>query len=161
MSKKWLLVCIPLLSIALLVTGCGVPKEDYDAVIAERDSAQAEIQSVKAELTASQANVSELTSSLDGATAELQAAKECMSSAKIKAEIVNALFIPAMTGELDQMSETEGMNYFLEWRDKIVSSKDPVLLEKFDALIASDFGDEQPFMDFFIYLLESIPETLE
>jgi hypothetical protein len=161
MRKRWFLIGGTFMLVSLLLIGCGVPQEDYDSVIAERDSAQAELQSVKAELTASQANVSELTSSLDRATAELQAAKECMSSAKIKAEIVNALFIPAMTGELDQMSETEGMNYFLEWRDKIVSSKDPVLLEKFDALVASDFGDEQPFMDFFIYLLESIPETLE
>ncbi len=48
MKKVFALVAV----VAILVVGaaCGVAQEDYEAVVAERDSAQAEFQSVKSEL---------------------------------------------------------------------------------------------------------------
>jgi hypothetical protein len=72
MVGRCLLVGGILLLVSLLFVGCGVPQEDYDAVVAERDSAQAELQSVKTELSASQAKVSELTSSVEKQAAELE-----------------------------------------------------------------------------------------
>ena len=143
MWKRCSLVGGILLLVSLLLVGCGIPREDYDAVVAERDSAQTELQSVKAELTASRASVSELTSSLGKATAELQAAKECMSSAKSRAEIVNAFFVPVMTGELEQMSDSKAIDYFLGFRNKVESSEDPLLLDKFDALKESEGKKEE------------------
>lgn len=48
MKKVFALVVV----VAILVVGaaCGVDQKDYEAVVAERDSAQAEFQSVKSEL---------------------------------------------------------------------------------------------------------------
>jgi len=78
---------------------------------------------------------------------------------KVRIEILNALFIPAITGELDRMTEAEAMNYFLEWRDKVKTVGDPTLTAKFQAVM--DAGSDEATMDLFVYLLESIPEALE
>jgi hypothetical protein len=68
--------------VALLAVGCGIPQEQYDAVVAERDSIQAELQSAKSELTDSQSKVSELTSQLEGKEAELEATKKELTDIK-------------------------------------------------------------------------------
>lgn len=52
MVKRALLVGATLLLVSLTVNGCGISKEDNEAVIAEKDSAQAEIQSIRDELEA-------------------------------------------------------------------------------------------------------------
>ena len=56
------------------------------------------------------------------------------------------------------MTENEAMNYFLEWRDKVIAIGDPTLTAKFQAII--DTGSEEATMAFFLYLLESVPEAL-
>ena len=65
MKKQWFLVAFSVLLMALLVVGCGIPQDQYDKVVAEKDSTQAELQSVKAELANSESKVSELTSNLE------------------------------------------------------------------------------------------------
>jgi len=70
MRKRWSLVGAILLLVSLLLTGC-VPKADYEAVVADRDSTLAVLQSVKSQLGSAQAKVSELTSNLGKAEAEL------------------------------------------------------------------------------------------
>lgn len=81
MKKMTLLLVTILLLLPFLVVGCGIPQEQYDAVVAERDSAQAELQSVKTELTASQAKVSELTSNVETQVAELEATQAELEAA--------------------------------------------------------------------------------
>jgi len=73
MRKRWYLVGMMLLLVPLLVVGCGVAQEEYDAVMTQLSGAQQEMQSVRAELEAAQAQVSELTASLDKTKAELEA----------------------------------------------------------------------------------------
>jgi len=96
----------------------------------------------------------------DRVSSDLAAAEEKLEQGKTRIEILNAIFIPAITGELDRMTESEAVNYFLGWRDKINAVGDPTLTAKFETLIDSEFSD-QAFTSFFIYLLESIPEALE
>jgi len=96
----------------------------------------------------------------DRVSSDLAAAEEQLEQGKTRIEILNAIFIPAITGELDRMTESEAVNYFLGWRDKINAVGDPTLTAKFETLIDSEFSD-QAFTSFFIYLLESIPEALE
>ena len=50
MVGRWLLIGVLLLYF-LLIAGCGVTKEDYNTVVAERDSAQARVVSLESELT--------------------------------------------------------------------------------------------------------------
>jgi len=73
MAKKWFLVGGILLLVSLLVVGCGVPQEQYDALSSDLSKAQQELQSIKAELGSAQAKVSELTSSLRKAETDLEA----------------------------------------------------------------------------------------
>ncbi|GAI81809.1 unnamed protein product, partial [marine sediment metagenome] len=111
------------------------------------------------DLTAAQAEIQSLQSDLSAKESDLEAAKGKLEQGKVRIEILNAIFIPAITGELDRMTEAEAMNYFLEWRDKVKAVEDPTLTVKFQAVI--DTGSDEATMDLFVYLLESIPEALE
>ncbi len=51
MKRVFALVAV-VATIMVVGVACGVAQEDYDTVVAERDSAQAEVQSVKSELDA-------------------------------------------------------------------------------------------------------------
>ena len=150
MLRRWFLVGAILLSVSVLMLGCGIPKEDYDAVVAERDSAQAELQSVQSELQS-------VSSELSAAQLTIQSQEQAMAKAKISAEIISAFFIPIVKGE---EALADPMKVIFEWGNQVEASGDAVLKDKFDALIESEVGDEE-LEDFFIYLLESIPETLE
>ncbi len=64
MRKKCLLIAIALL-LSLLVIGCGVPREEYDAVLAARDAGQAEVASLQSELAKAQSQVESLKSEVE------------------------------------------------------------------------------------------------
>jgi len=79
MVKGWFLLGGVLLLVSLLLIGCGVPKEDYEAVVAEKDSALTELQSVKSQLNSAQAEVSDLeveVSDLEGKASDLSSELE-------------------------------------------------------------------------------------
>lgn len=38
MGREWLLVSLMLLLMTMLLVGCGIPQEEYDALLAERDT---------------------------------------------------------------------------------------------------------------------------
>lgn len=143
MVKRWLLVGGILLLVSLLLTGCGVPKEDYEAVVTERDSVQSELQSVSGELSAAQLTI--------------EAQEQAMAQATTAAEIINALFVPAIKGE---EGPADPIGFLFEWRDKVEATEDAVLQGLFDAVMDSEGGDQE-LTDFFIYLFESIPRILE
>ena len=150
MLKKWFLVGGILLLVSVLMLGCGIPKEDYEAVVAERDSAQAELQSVQSELQS-------VSSELSAAQATIQAQEQAMAKAKTSAEIINTLFVPILKGE---EGPADPVQIIFEWRDQVEATGDAVMKAKFDAFIESEGGEEET-TDFFRYLFESIPETLE
>ena len=70
MSKRWFIIGGILLLVSLLLIGCGVPKEDYEAVVAERDSTLAELQSVQSELNSTQSELNSTQSELNSTQAE-------------------------------------------------------------------------------------------
>ena len=75
MVKKAFLVGAMLLLAALLASGCGVPIEDYEAAVAERDSALAELQPVRGELNTTQTELQSVRSELNTTQAELQSVR--------------------------------------------------------------------------------------
>ncbi len=75
MRKRWFLAGMVLLLVPGLLSGCGVAQEQHDAVVAERDAAQAEAASLTSDLDVAQASVSELTASLGKAETGLEAAQ--------------------------------------------------------------------------------------
>ena len=145
--KKAIVISIALVLMLFVLPSCaaGVPQEEYDRVSTDLAAVQAQIQSLQSDLSAK--------------GSELEAAEEKLEQGKVRIEILNAFFIPAITGELDRMTEAEAMNYFLEWRDKVKTVGDPTLTAKFQAVM--DAGSDEATMDLFVYLLESIPEALE
>ena len=90
---------------------------------------------------------------------KLEDAREKLKNGKARVEILNAVFIPAMTGELDGMTDAESVAYFLKWRDKIMDVGDATLTVKFELMIET-FSDEA-LLPFFVYLLESTADGLE
>ena len=82
MKKASLLFGILLLSLALLVLGCGIPQEDYDNAVSQLNTAQNELQSVKNELASTQSEVSDLTLDLEKSQNELQSVKDILASAQ-------------------------------------------------------------------------------
>lgn len=50
MLKRWFLVGVILALVSLLTIGCVVPKEDYEAVIAELDVLKGEVASLHNDL---------------------------------------------------------------------------------------------------------------
>jgi hypothetical protein len=71
MPRKWFLVVFLFLSVPLLLNGCGVAQEQYNAVVGERDTVKKEVQSTRGELETSRNKVSELTSNLTKAQDDL------------------------------------------------------------------------------------------
>ncbi len=67
-EKRWFLVGVVLSLMSLVVLGCGIPKENYAAMVAERDTAQSQVNS-------QQAQIQTLQGDLDGAKTDLTAAQ--------------------------------------------------------------------------------------
>jgi len=164
--KKAIIVGLALIPILLFITSCGVAQEEYDRVSSDLAAAQTQIQSLQGELStketelsAKETELSAKETELSAKETELEAAEEKLEQGKARIEILNAIFIPAMTGELDRMTEAESVSYFFEWRDKIMDVGDPVLIVKFEAMMEA-FSDEA-LLSFFVYMLESTADALE
>ncbi len=128
-------------------------QKDYDKVSNELKAVQSQIETL-------QGDYDQVKEELKATQAQIRTLQQKMKRAKAEAEILGGILIPAITGELDQMTELEAANWFLGWIDRIQAAEDPVAEEKFQALIASGFREEE-MMDFFLYLLENIPKMLE
>jgi len=149
-NKKSLIgvVFLSIVLISLIAVSCvaTVSQEEYDKV--------------KAELVAAQAQVETLQSDLKAAQSRIELLEQKVVRAKAQAEIISGLFVPALTGEFNEMTTSESTHFFLEWRDQVEASGDTLLKDKFQALIDAEFADEG-MMDFFLYLFENLPKTLE
>ena len=141
MKVRGLTGIVILLVSLLMLGGCaeGVSQEDYEMIVTERDAAQAEVITLRSELVS---------------------LEQKMAQAKALAEVMSSLFVPALTGELEKISEGESMRYLQEWHDKIEASGDPLVRDKFEALVESGFPDKQ-IRDFFLYLFETLLERLK
>ena len=171
--------------------GGWVTKEDYNKVYndfltgqtqaqnLQKDltTAQSETQSLRGELTTSkttvqslrnelydtQTNFQSLQSDLTAKDAELEATERRLKEAKARVELLNAILIPAFKGELDRMTDLQALDYFLKFRDKVKETGDPVLTQRFEAMI-NTYSDEatnlEATLSFYIYLLESIENAL-
>ena len=131
--KKTILIVMVLLPLLFLLSSCnaGVSQEEYDSLASDLTAAQGQIQSLQ----------------------------EQLAQGKARVEILNAIFIPSITGELFLMTEAESIAFFLEWRDSVITIGDHELTSKFEAMI-STFSD-QALTEFFVYLLESAYDALE
>lgn len=98
MKRRWFLVGTMFLLVPLILAGCGISQEVYDAAVSDLTKAQQELQSARAEMETTKAQVSELTSSLGKAETELKTAQSELGTTKAK--------VTELTSSLDK-AETE------------------------------------------------------
>ena len=124
----------------IVFIGCsGVPQQKYDDLQNELDKANEKN--------------GELQNEIDILT-------KIISSAKAKSDIISGLFVPSITGEIDDFSNSQSVAMFLDWTEKIEESGDPILKEKYQDLLNSGF-DEDKLSIFFIYIFKSMSEDLQ
>lgn len=141
-----LLLIMLLMSLPLLVSCSGISQEKYDKANSDLTTAQAQIQKLQGDLLAKDN--------------ELKAVKVKLDKVNSKIEILNDIFIPAITGELNNKTQNEMADIFLGWRDKVNAIGDPTLTEKFQMIVDSG-GSNDATNEFFKYLLEDIEKTVK
>jgi hypothetical protein len=114
---------------------------------------------VNSDLTSAIAQTQKLQGDLTAKDTEIKATSAKLGKAKNEIDVLNAIFIPAITGELNNKSQDEMAKMFLVWRDKVNIIGDPALTTKFQAIIDGGVGDAAS-MEFFRYLLLDIEKTL-
>ncbi len=72
MKKRWPMFGVMLLLISCLLAGCGVSEEVYNAVVAERDAAQAQVTNLQSEASAIQAKYDDLKADNDELKSEFE-----------------------------------------------------------------------------------------
>lgn len=109
MRRKWLMFGVMFLLISLLLVGCGISEEAYNAVKAERDAVQAQVTNLQSEASAIKAEYDGLKADYDEIKSEfetLQAEHEELSAEndelkKQNEELSEQLGIPVEeTGEI-------------------------------------------------------------
>jgi len=65
MVKMWFITCVVLLVVSFVVAGCGIPQEDYDAVVAERDAVLVELDTVETRAESLQRELDEAKSQIE------------------------------------------------------------------------------------------------
>lgn len=82
MVKKLFLVGVMLLLASLLMVGCGVPQEEHDAVVAERDAAKVQVASLQSDLNKAQSDLAAAESDLATAQAQIETLEDDIDKAE-------------------------------------------------------------------------------
>ena len=90
MVKKWLLVGGMLLLVSLLVIGCGIPQEEYDVVMAERDTLQREVTSLQSNLDTAENQIGTLESEVAEAQSQIEALGSNLDEAESQIETLQS-----------------------------------------------------------------------
>ena len=124
------------------------------------------LSSTKADLSDKEAQISKIETELADVRTQVTSLQSDNEDIKAKlkdglarVEVLNDVLIPSFNGEMQGMTQAELANYFLQWRDKVIAIGDAELTSKFQAIIDTN-GSDAASMEFFIYLLESVPEAL-
>ena len=178
---KRLVYLTALVLATLLVVGCKptVPQEEYDLVVADLATAETEIArlegqlneaenktaEVEGQLGEAQTQIDDLQQELDelqnqetGTDRELRELREKADRAVLSAEVLDVI-VRAVLGAED-LTQEEAIQLFLELSGRVEESGDPVLQEKFQAVLLS-FGGQEEGIDLVQYLIGTIAELGE
>jgi len=102
--KRKLLIGMVLVMVAILLSACGIPQADYDAVVAERDTAQANASSLQNELNDTKRDLTTKESALATAQSQIERLESDISSANSRASSANSR-LEAANSELSAIDE--------------------------------------------------------
>ena len=77
--KRKLLVGMVLVLVILFLSSCGIPQEEYDDILAQRDAAQAEVVSLQSELNNSQSQLENSQSQIEDLESDVAEAQSQIS----------------------------------------------------------------------------------
>ena len=95
MGKRWFLIVSALSLASLLMAGCGIPQEEYDAVVAERHRYQSDLAEANSQIETLQSEVESLRGQLGTLQGDYDTLKQSVAKAKSYGEFLGKYhFIP-------------------------------------------------------------------
>ena len=100
MRRKQFLLAVMVLLVSLLMVSCGIPQEEYDAVLAERNTAQIKVESLQTEVESLQDEVESLQDELDDAQEQIESIEDDRS--ELESDLASAqIQISSLQSDLD------------------------------------------------------------
>jgi septal ring factor EnvC (AmiA/AmiB activator) len=119
MKKRMFVFGVVPLLILIILCGCGISQEQYDAAMADLNQVQNELQSVKDDLQTAKAQLAERTASLDQAENELKSVQgEFTTEQAENLKLTESLEETETKLELKE-SELESTTEYLSFRDEV------------------------------------------
>lgn len=180
-----------LVLILLIAIGCGsgVSQGKYDKVSGDLATAQSQIANLQNDLQTANNKVTDLKAELQIAksqhdkansdlvsaksqvtslTADLQASRshidtleETIGQASSVIDLINSVVVSSLKGEFSGLRDRDYVDLLFSWRDKVQAMEDPVMQQKFQAVIDAGEQNEQQTIDWFVYMFEKLSKALE
>ena len=136
--KKIILIGTALLLVVPLLSACGVPQEDLDDAIAERDAAQAQVTSLQSDLAAAESALAAAESDLAAA----ESAKDSAESAKAAAESAKAAAESDLAAAEAEVADLEAQIADLEAQIAAAEEEEEVVEEEEEEEVAEEEEEE-------------------
>ena len=189
MRKNWLLFGALVITLLTLVTACGIPKDQFLAMVAERDATKIELQStnatlekattdlqsVKVQMESKSADLDKIKAELlaangdlDKTKKELQSTKSDLSSARSRADAQQQTMRKAkayadITGAIATVltdPKANQISVFMSLTQGVMATEDPKLQSLYSDMLDSNGASKQS-QDFFIYVWQTLPKVLQ
>ena len=149
MRRKQFLLGAMVLLVSLLVASCGIPHEEYDAVLAERDAAltkieslQAEVESLQSELSKVESQITTLQSDFSKAESDLSWAKSELSKAKSDLSEVESDLAAVQSALIAAQSQTaDAQSYISSLQNELAAAEAELEAVYKIILFIDDFED--------------------
>jgi len=158
-KKLIVLFCVVLLVFPLVMTGCGVAKSEYEAVVAERNTLQAEKDALETERDELQAELDATKSDVTSLVAELD--KKLIAVAVIDGYFSDSLRYFA--GEMSESDLTGAMTAFMSDFGGVLDDVGNDELSQLwdDAVAATELGDGEEFSSNIAAIIASLTDLID
>ena len=158
---------IGLILVLIFAASCGGPSlKDYTQATNDLASLNATLQQANDRLQQAASDLQQANDDLEVKSAEVDSLNDSSNETgtklhklKLELAIYNAVFIPALTGELNNASEGEQQKIMDEIEVNIKLLDDAILLRKYNQMKFS--GETDATAEFFLYILQDMEKTLK
>jgi len=165
-KKLIVLFCVVLLVFPLVMTGCGVAKSEYEAVVAERDTLQTEKNTLQAEKDALETERDELQAELDATKSDVTSLVAELDKKLVAVAVIDSYFSEALryiAGDMSESEATEALATFLaEFGGVIDDVGNDELSQLWDnAVAASELDDVEEFISNFTAIIALLTDLID
>jgi outer membrane murein-binding lipoprotein Lpp len=164
-KKLIVLFCAVLVVFPLVMTGCGVAKSDYEAVVAERDTLQTEKNTVQAEKDALETERDELQAELSATKSDVTSLVAELDKKLVALVMVDGYFSDALNyiaGEMSESDATEALTTFIAGFGGVLDDVGNDELSQLwdNAVAASELGDVEEFISNFTAIMALLEDLI-